>query len=183
MTYQLSYCVFMAATVEAYVVKHSEAGLANEAAKTLGAAMRVLYNEAAHTPGISRSLDTIRRQLATWRLNARPNQSHLFGVIPQLQPHQPDHVVRSDLPNNVGSVNLEQSNTTNLEAIEEMNDLQIPLPIQNSADPTFQDPAIGIQFYNNASDFSMGDFDTGAGFHPDAFPWSLADMSYIHSDV
>ncbi|KAH7329677.1 fungal-specific transcription factor domain-containing protein [Stachybotrys elegans] len=65
MTYQVSYCIYTAATVEALELK--SVSLSPEersgAAARLTAAVRILQNEANHTPGSGKSLDTIRRLL------------------------------------------------------------------------------------------------------------------------
>lgn len=66
MTYQVSYCIYTAATVEALELKSN--GLTPEertqAAARLMAAVMILQNEASHTPGSGKSLDTIRRLLS-----------------------------------------------------------------------------------------------------------------------
>ncbi|KAH7038366.1 fungal-specific transcription factor domain-containing protein, partial [Microdochium trichocladiopsis] len=66
MTYQVSYCIYTAATVDAYETRHAEPRAPGrlDAARRLGRAVRTLQDEAEHTPGSGRSLDTIRRQLS-----------------------------------------------------------------------------------------------------------------------
>lgn len=77
MTYQVSYCIYTAATVEALELKASSMSPIErqEAAARLAAAVRVLQSEAAHTPGSGRSLDTIRRLLSE-------------GQRPKFRPHR-----------------------------------------------------------------------------------------------
>lgn len=66
MTYQVSYCIYTAATVEAQELKSPSltAEEREEAASRLTAAVTILQNEASHTPGSGKSLDTIRRLLS-----------------------------------------------------------------------------------------------------------------------
>ena len=65
MTYQVSYCIYIAATVEALELKSPlNQGARQAAAARLAAAVRILQNEASHTPGSGKSLDTIRRLLS-----------------------------------------------------------------------------------------------------------------------
>lgn len=65
MTYQVSYCIYTAATVEALELKSYSLSPDDRsgAAARLTAAVRILQNEASHTPGSGKSLDTIRRLL------------------------------------------------------------------------------------------------------------------------
>jgi hypothetical protein len=65
MTYQVSYCIYTAATAEALELKRASASLneRKEAAIRLAAAVQILQNEANHTPGSGRSVNTIRRLL------------------------------------------------------------------------------------------------------------------------
>lgn len=65
MTYQVSYCIYTAATVEALELKsvYLLPSEQTQAASRLMAALKILQNEASHTPGSGKSLDTIRRIL------------------------------------------------------------------------------------------------------------------------
>jgi hypothetical protein len=66
MTYQVSYCIYTAATVEALELKSASLAAGDRAlvAERLLAAVMVLQKEASHTPGSGKSLDTIRRLLS-----------------------------------------------------------------------------------------------------------------------
>ncbi|KAM0282364.1 hypothetical protein ACHAQH_003043 [Verticillium albo-atrum] len=66
MTYQVSYCIYTAATVEALEIKRSTMSPEEhlEAASRLTSAVKILQKEASHTPGSGKSLDTIRRLLS-----------------------------------------------------------------------------------------------------------------------
>jgi hypothetical protein len=78
MTYQVSYCIYTAATVEALELK--SVSLSPEerssAAARLTAAVRILQNEAKHTPGSGKSLDTIRRLLTEGERSNVRRQRH-----------------------------------------------------------------------------------------------------------
>lgn len=66
MTYQVSYCIYTAATVEALELKSASLTTIERSlvAERLLAAVMTLQNEASHTPGSGKSLDTIRRLLS-----------------------------------------------------------------------------------------------------------------------
>ncbi|KAF2021660.1 hypothetical protein BU24DRAFT_417299 [Aaosphaeria arxii CBS 175.79] len=194
MTYQISYCIFTAATVEAYVMKAASLDVANEAAQRLSAAMRVLRHETRHTPGISRSLDTIRRRLAMWK----PNGSSI-GRPRDLEERTP--LTSVTLASNV-SPSVERQNG------EGRVDHQAHHPSDDgNGTGTFlqsdhQDQAAGVirqTFHHPAvpgggepnednfqgdpgfANLNFGVIDTGAGFHPDAFPWSLSDLMNLEN--
>lgn len=110
MTYQVSYCIYTAATVEALELK--TASLSPEersgAAARLTAAVRILQNEANHTPGSGKSLDTIRRLLTegeratvrrprhtSRRKRRSTNRSLMQGAEESRNSQAPDQQVRS----------------------------------------------------------------------------------------
>lgn len=185
MTYQLSYCVFIAATVEAYVMKNSSTEVANEAAQTLSAAMRVLYNEAKHTPGISRSLDTIRRQIATWKLKGT-SSGNSFRQAPS-HTHTSSQNLTHGLngagqASHFGSINGSLSVGRHLdESNAVIHGTEIPYHAQQMDAHAFAGSYHETLLPRGENDFVIGDFDTGAGFHPDACPWSFGDLSYFQN--
>lgn len=193
MTYQVSYCVFTAATVEAYVMKSSDPTTVTESAKRLGAAMRVLHDEAKHTPGIGRSLDTIRRRLATWNPNAR---SRTYAETEEATPwparrQQDSEILRRPQYTDVTNVQHDCANSaataTSLEPqamrVDPAHDQNVTVqaPLGATQTPDFRHNDHGIGGFGDPAAFNFGSFDTGAGFHPDAFPWSIADM--LHGDA
>ena len=196
MTYQVSYCIFTAATVDAHEMKtHGVEGVGRDAAIRLGAAIRVLQDEARHTPGIGRSLDTIRRRLTTWKTG--------HGVSSPVATAQRDRQQSPSLPeqgvaslssliggrnygatsNFIGAVAGNSSTTTiavdtataggQISPIHQSRDT--PETINNNAFEQAENshPLEGIGSSEGAFDFAG--LNTGAGFHPDAFPWSMAE--------
>lgn len=165
MTYQVSYCVFTAASVDAYAIKRSCGDGVHEAVIRLGDAMRVLQNEERHTPGIGRTLSTIRRQLATWKsekkVRTRGEGNVSFNTLAagdqtaaELHPAQSTRLTE-------GVQTAQESSTAQPpgEAPQEFFDYFMGSGSQMLTGPAF------------------GGIDTGAGFHPDAFPWSVMDNS------
>jgi hypothetical protein len=164
MTYQISYCIFSAATVEAQILKTATSQVEREdAAERLACAIRVLQNEAAHTPGSGRSLDTIRRMLnaglAQPLWSGDRSSSSSSGV--HRQPH-PAADGESDGPSRT---------RTHLG----------PEASQPSAGDISSAPE-DISAFTIGQDCSWWDqtgytgLDTGAGFHPDSFSWGMANV-------
>lgn len=167
MTYQVSYCVFTAATAQAYVMRHSDGEVADEAAKTLSSAMRILHQETNHTPGISGSLDTIRRQLMMGTPSGRKRER--LGAMPDEVPGpqspeiRPRHATAALDVEHLCQVN--EPNATMSAASVTENDPQ-SLSVHRYDMHTSQEQGFGI---------GIGGIDTGAGFHPNAFPWVSTD--------
>ena len=170
MTYQVSYCIFTAATVEAFVIKNPDPHKATEAAKRLGDAMRVLHHETKHTPGISQSLDTIRRRLANWKPISRPIECEHWRPPP------------SRLESNVSGRSANSRNPDFHDAANRNTPASRagPLPHErepgNSASSEAHNAVCDDGFASITGNSSFAGIDTGAGFHPDAFPWSLTDL-------
>lgn len=194
MTYQVSYCVFTAASVDAHEMKtrgpQTKAG--KEAALRLGAAICVLQHEARHTPGIGRSLDTIRRRLTSWTTTngsgaEQDRQRNLW---------KPSSATRA-APGRRSDVDvMEQSSsvsgTANMALTEAASVItgvgyQVPHQYSQQEPPTetVRGPREPFFLGNvnsaenpsaNLGNFDFGGLDTGAGFHPDAFPWSMLDI-------
>lgn len=159
MTYQVSYCVYTAATVDVLDMRRSEAGVRIDAARRLGMAVRTLQEEAKHTPGSGRSLDTIRRQLTVWEVSAPPDTSQQepcggsaanragdaqpLGLNRAEEPRASPHPVASDVGNGGPQANNEGA---------------------SGFLSRYQSP------------FTFGMLDTGAGFHPDSFPWDMTEI-------
>lgn len=187
MTYQVSYCVFIAATVEVYGMKLLAPETARESAKRLKAAIEILENETRHTPGISRSLDTIRRQLAIWKpRGAETPATHQDLAYPVM-----DSEMGSLSTRRFGSAGGEQHNATgdgpllNTDVSNVATDsasVQVTHN-QNSGVPLNPDSLVvenGFDFAN-PHDFDLSGLDTGQGFHPDAFRWSVAELTGMYN--
>lgn len=169
MTYQVSYCIYTAATVEAQQLRSAiEPTERDAAASRLSDAVRVLQYEAAHTPGSGRSLDTIRRLLSA---GAQPhhghNQQRLDGPTQSLDVGRnmdPDWSLRqSGGGENFGLAQAHVSQAT-----------QQPAPAMHSAYVGQENPFTAMA--NGApwgDDYRFGGTDTGAGFQPDALPWAI----------
>lgn len=163
MTYQVSYCVFTAASVDAYAIKTLCGDGVHEAVRRLGDAMRVLQNEERHTPGIGRTLSTIRRQLATWK-SERKVRTRGEGNASFNTPAVGDQT----------ATELHQAQRTRL--TEGLHAGQKPTPAQ----PPGEAPQELFDYFLGSGSQTLtgpafGGIDTGAGFHPDAFPWSVID--------
>ena len=143
MTYQVSYCIFIAAVVE---VKQLNLGVSEQhredAAKRLASALSVLQAEASHTPGSGRSLNTIRRLLAAERPRVITMPSSVAvnqdASVPLDREARPGH-------NEMGSMDL--------------------LTVD-------QDYLINATIPEDQLSYGSGWADTSAGFHPEAFPWA-----------
>lgn len=193
MTYQVSYCIYTAATVETEELKRASTQKEREdAAARLAAAFRILQQEASHTPGSGRSLDTIRRLLSTGPPRAMNVGSHAGNTQgPALrQSSQSHHTNQHQLTAFAGRNHGQRPEPTNghgqhlLSSVlqstycgnnggsSSSNSHQRPASGANPAmdDSSFFSMDIGT--WND--EFSLGGTDTGAGFHPDAFPWGVA---------
>ncbi|RBA09103.1 hypothetical protein FPRO05_07383 [Fusarium proliferatum] len=169
MTYQVSYCVYTAATVDVLDMRRSEAEARIEAARRLGMAVRTLQEEAKHTPGSGRSLDTIRRQLTVWEVSGTPNASTnrplgTYGGNAAFEIQQ------------AGQERGEQS-STNVATPQPLHVSQIPLAADFGVTGA-QGVNEGVSGFMSRyqSPFSFGMLDTGAGFHPDSFPWDMTEI-------
>ncbi|KAH7166591.1 fungal-specific transcription factor domain-containing protein [Dactylonectria macrodidyma] len=158
MTYQISYCIFTAATVEAQMLKTATAQVERDAAAArLAYAVRVLQDEASHTPGSGRSLDTIRRLLSA-------------GL--EQQPANPDAASnRQDPGQNEGEV-AEGLDSLVIQSLPHDGHTQPGVSLFTGED--FSSSMLSGSFASG-DELSRAGLDTGAGFHPDAFPWGMAD--------
>lgn len=170
MTYQVSYCIYTAATVEAQQLRSAtEQTERDAAASRLSDAVRVLQNEANHSPGSGRSLDTIRRLLSAG------GQPHLS------QAHQ-----ISNGPSQTLDVN--KTMDSDWGARQMGGDESFVLPHADTSQGPHQSTAamhseyVGqvnpfVAMANGVSwgdDYRFGGTDTGAGFQPDALPWAVS---------
>lgn len=159
MTYQVSYCVFTAATAQAYIMRHADGKLAEDAARTVSSAMRILQQETKHTPGISGSLDTLRKQLMMskvvrkGRIVSRP----ATDVTPENS--------RTDLPHLMATTNKERSSPFDNYCDYTM----INQPSIDLSQSTYQ----GHEDIRHEQAFGIGGIDTGGGFQPSVFPWTF----------
>ncbi|KAF6798897.1 hypothetical protein CSOJ01_12563 [Colletotrichum sojae] len=183
MTYQVSYCIYTAATVETEELKRASTQQDREdAAARLAAAFRILQKEASHTPGSGRSLDTIRRLLSTGNgqpstLPAARNAEARAGAVAS-GPAQQDR--RQLRPPGVNLREGAEQNGASGMTLAASGSQAAPNATQ------FQSAANALPLDEHAffpttegnlwdEDLSYGVTDTGAGFHPDAFPWAVAD--------
>lgn len=186
MTYQVSYCIYTAATVETEELKRASTQQEREdAAARLAAAFQILQKEASHTPGSGRSLDTIRRLLSTGPQRATNVGSHLqppgAGRNGNSHPESQQHFTFFDnrnvgeraqvtngrdqhlLPPTAQSASYSSSNSNS--------HARLSSGINQAVDDSSFFP-MDVSSWND--DFGFGGTDTGAGFHPDAFPWGAA---------
>lgn len=183
MTYQVSYCIYTAATVDALEMKRSEASARVDAAKRLALAVQILQEEAKHTPGSGRSLDTIRQQLSQW--NRRPTRKTRAQYT---KGHSNTSAPGQRLPQTEfgsGSRYAGSAPVTSGAQIEDRQDdatamqhLQSPMFYQQGTTMQYpsQDTMPGLlSGFQGAGPFGIGVLDTGAGFHPEAFPWDMID--------
>ncbi|KAK1538802.1 uncharacterized protein CCOS01_00116 [Colletotrichum costaricense] len=180
MTYQVSYCIYTAATVEAEELKRASTGIEREnAAARLAAACRILQQEASHTPGSGRSLDTIRRLLSNGqprvvdvgnnsdcRHNAVSNSSENSH---QVEPRQTESLNPRMGGVQRGSMGRHITSTRNHPAAQNASQLS------SAVDPEVDENAFFTEGGSWSNDVSYGGTNTGAGFQPDAFPWGVAD--------
>ncbi|KAI8657092.1 Zn(2)-C6 fungal-type domain-containing protein [Fusarium sp. Ph1] len=164
MTYQISYCIFSAATVEAQILKTATSQAEREdAAERLACAIRVLQNEAAHTPGSGRSLDTIRRMLNAGL--AQPLWSGDRSSSCSSGLHRQPHTAAD------GESDGLSRTRTHLGP-------EAPQPSAGDISSAPED----ISAFTIGQDCSWWDqtgytgLDTGAGFHPDSFSWGMANV-------
>lgn len=164
MTYQISYCIFSAATVEAQILKTATSQAEREdAAERLACAIRVLQNEAAHTPGSGRSLDTIRRMLNAGL--AQPLWSGDRSSSSSSGVHRQPHTAAD------GESDGLSRTRTHLGP-------EAPQPSTGDISSASED----ISAFIIGQDCSWWDqtgytgLDTGAGFHPDSFSWGMANV-------
>lgn len=193
MTYQVSYCIYTAATVETEELKRASTQKEREdAAARLAAAFRILQQEASHTPGSGRSLDTIRRLLSTGPPRAtnlgshpvnnqgpalgRSGQSHHTNQNQLTASNGRNHGQRPEATNGHGrhllSSAVQSAPYNNNGGGSNNSSHQRPAPGANSAIDDSSFFSIDVGAWND--EFSFGGTDTGAGFHPDAFPWGVA---------
>lgn len=169
MTYQVSYCIYTAATVDVLDMRRSEASARIDAARRLGMAVRTLQEEAKHTPGSGRSLDTIRRLLTVWErstpLDTMQSETYTgLSIDSGTEPQSLGPVQTEEAQN--GSVAPPSLQAAGMSGASEYG---------NSAAQSVNEGAAGF-LSRYQSPFSFGILDTGAGFHPDSFPWDLVEF-------
>lgn len=190
MTYQVSYCIYTAATVETEELKRASTQQERaDAATRLAAAFRILQQEASHTPGSGRSLDTIRRLLST----GPPRATNVASHSHQTQPPVLSQNILSNQANQHQLATYDPSIGVNRP--EERNNHEHHLLSSTGRSTSYNNngtngnghPRLAsgnASVYDNSflpmdvtawdDEFSLGGTDTGAGFHPDAFPWGVA---------
>ncbi|KAH9243118.1 hypothetical protein K456DRAFT_28461 [Colletotrichum gloeosporioides 23] len=172
MTYQVSYCIYTAATVETEELKRATTQQDREdAAARLAAAFRILQKEASHTPGSGRSLDTIRRLLSTGQPSR--NGGHENTPMPR------NHVQHTN-QRQLRTINTENNgggfaNGTggSMGSVPGSYSVSADSSATNNNNSLFPAADGGVW----SDDIAYGGTDTGAGFHPDAFPWGVAGLS------
>lgn len=189
MTYQVSYCIYTAATVETEELKRASTQQEREdAAARLAAAFQILQKEASHTPGSGRSLDTIRRLLSTGPQRAtnvglRPDRNQPLGAGRNGNSHQENQHPFTFFDGRNGGERTQATNgrdqqllrSTVQSASYSSNNTNSHTRLSAGIDPVVDDSSffhMDVSSWND--DFSFGGTDTGAGFHPDAFPWGVA---------
>jgi hypothetical protein len=193
MTYQVSYCIYTAATVESEELKRASTQKEREDAATrLAAAFRILQQEASHTPGSGRSLETIRRLLSTGPpratnvgSNSDHNQPPTLGQINQgNQANQ--HQLENLGPRNGGNGPEQTTDTghrllstsvqsTSYNHNNNGNNSSGHPRLASGVNPSvYESSFLSMDVSAWDDEFSLGGTDTGAGFHPDAFPWGVA---------
>lgn len=183
MTYQVSYCIYTAATIDVLEMKRSIVPGGDDASKRLSTAIRTLQNEARHTPGSGRSLDTIRRQLSVWE-----NTQGMKTSRKRLHDHDIDEDVVVDvatLPTGPGARSQPSEPTASSMGVlpdvaNEGNSAQdswassfAPFASVNALNPILSEfPTIS----SGQSPAGDGALNSGAGFHPEAFSWGFYDQ-------
>lgn len=200
MTYQVSYCIYTAATVESEELKRASTQQEREDAATrLAAAFQILQKEASHTPGSGRSLDTIRRLLSTGpprAANVGPHPGHdqvsAFGQqshAHQANPYQLTSLDSRSIANRseqmvLGDGQRSLTSTSQPASYENGNSNSgnsHPRMAAAINPPMYENSFLPMDVAAWDEDFSLVGTDTGAGFHPDAFPWGVAGPALRNS--
>lgn len=163
MTYQVSYCIYTAATIEAQQLRSvTQKTERDAAASRLSDAVRVLQNEAAHSPGSGRSLDTIRRILSA---SEQPKLGHN-----QPHPNVPPHTTSTGW-------DTQAMSTSDSHAMPQAGASQGPQQPTPATRSDFAAQYSPFPVMSNGvlwgGDYRFGGTDTGAGFQPDALPWAV----------
>jgi hypothetical protein len=157
MTYLVSYCIYTAATINVYEIKFSENGLSNDAVSRLSVSLRVLESEARQTPGIKRSIEIIKQQLSTWNHKSQA-QARAEPIRRLSQP-----TATAPEPNAAAPTMPKEQN--------------YPAQEQSSREMDFASQNEDLGYFNWDS------MDTGAGFQPDAFHWTVDDTFVSDFDI
>lgn len=191
MTYQVSYCIYTAATVETEELKRASTQQEREdAAARLAAAFQILQKEASHTPGSGRSLDTIRRLLSTGppratNFGSHPDRNQVSAIGQNGYAYQASHQQFTPFNSRTSGERPEQTYGHGQHAVSSAvqstpynnnnagsnNNPRLASGVNPAVDDNSFFP-MDVSTWND--DFSFGGTDTGAGFHPDAFPWGVA---------
>jgi hypothetical protein len=176
MTYQVSYCIYTAATVEAQVLKTAASqNERNGAAARLSDALRVLQNEAVHTPGSGRSLDTIRRLLNSGRSSAQYSQcgqqpvSLPFSVSEGLE-RRSSQLVQTPADEHLLHASYATPHTT--PAVSSAHSAGI------NDDGSYFAIANGVLW---GDEYRYGGTNTGAGYQPNAHHWAATSSTDNHA--
>jgi hypothetical protein len=172
MTYQVSYCIFTAATVEAQQLRSASSPHERDAAASrLSDAVRILQDEASHTPGSGRSLETIRRLLSAGQPHHGNRREHpqaaLNGLLLQSGRGSADN------ENAMEEDDIDWLPTTGQEVISHAP----AAAAAGTATSYLRAEDHGFSSLGQRGVFGedpgFGIIDTGAGFVPDAFPWAV----------
>ncbi|KAI5456072.1 fungal-specific transcription factor domain-containing protein [Mariannaea sp. PMI_226] len=167
MTYQVSYCIFIAASTEVQELRTaSSQSRRDEAATRLAAAVKVLKDEASQTPGIGRTLDTIRSLLSTGQHRTETiaetssgNNARRVAREEELTATQADRdqvqSSRQGIPGSILPVTPQFSHINGVPGMDDYSPLLFPGNGFGVVDE------LGPSWTN-----------TGAGFHPEAMPWA-----------
>lgn len=144
-----------------------------EAVTRLGDAIRVLQNEAKHTPGIARSLDTIRRQLTTWKPGTKISSDEAMNPLLQVrQSHHPQRTTGTETEDSQMEQNNDFDDVMNGALLRKEPQVHTSVMSQDSSSHLLEN--VPTSMPNMGA--TLGGVDTGAGFHPDVFPWGLTDF-------
>jgi hypothetical protein len=167
-------------------MKNSGPATASQAAQRLGTFMRALHHETKHTPGISRSLDTIRRRVASWTPRSssheqeRPSTTQFPSNMAENGTNEVGtgrhaEMITAQPPERIGNLNANSHDSANAnESVPQSQDF-----------PPHTHPSSAYHYSGQdiRGSLNFGDFlDTGSGFHPDAFPWTITDLLNVENN-
>lgn len=180
MTYQVSYCIFIAASTEVQELSIASTKVRREeAAKRLGAAVKVLQNEAKHTPGIGRSLDTIRRLMC---MGTKPGGSseRMEGLNSSRGTNSSQMPQLSSRRDSESQVTQSGRDTQELPSGNgHLTPVRLRFPSENNTPniDTFSSLINTTTGFDITDDFGSAWMDTGAGFHPEVMSWGWIENS------
>ncbi|CAH0020162.1 unnamed protein product [Clonostachys rhizophaga] len=180
MTYQVSYCIFIAASTEVQELSIASTKVRREeAAMRLAAAVKLLQNEAMHTPGIGRSLDTIRRLMC---MGAKPG-----GNSERMESLNSSRVINTRQISQMSSGHDSESRVTqsgqDTQGLPSGNENLTPVTPRFPSENNTANTDTFSSLINTTTGFDMTDdfwpawMDTGAGFHPEVMSWGWIENS------